>query len=82
MPKYLDHHKTVQMPPEMAQMAVEKLKSGQSDEFGVTGINAFVGETETWCVTDVPNPEAVHKSHEAMGIDLGAGKVTEVQALV
>ena len=61
---------------------MEKLKSGQPDEFGVTGINAFIGETETWCYTEAPNPEAVHKSHEAMGIDLGAGEVIAVQALV
>ena len=65
-----------------AQAAVEKLKSGQADENGVIGINAYVGATDTWCITEAPNAEAVHKGHEAMGIKLGAGDVQEVQALV
>ena len=82
MAKFVDHHATTPMPPEMAQAVVEKLKSGQADEFGVTGINAFVGEKETWCITESDTAEAVHKSHEAMGISLGEGAVTEVQALV
>jgi hypothetical protein len=70
------------MSPEMAQAAVEKLKSGQTDDFGVKGINAFVGEKETWCVTETDSAESVHKSHEAMGISLGQDAVTQVQALV
>ena len=82
MPKYVDHHATVPMPPEMAQAAIAKMKSGEVDQFGVKGINAFIGATDTWCVTEAPNPEAVHKGHEAMGINLGPGDVTEVQALV
>jgi hypothetical protein len=49
------------MSPEMAQAAVEKLKSGKADEFGVTGINAFVGEKDTWCITESATAEAVHK---------------------
>ncbi len=82
MPTFVDHHATAPMSPEMAQAAVDKLKSGQADEFGVTGINAFVGEKETWCITESDSAESVHKSHEAMGISLGEGSVTQVQALV
>ena len=82
MPTFVDHHPTAPMSPEMAQGAVEKLKSGKADEFGVTGVNAFVGEKETWCITESDTAEAVHKSHEAMGISLGQGAVTEVQVLV
>jgi hypothetical protein len=65
------------MSPEMAQAVVEKLKSGQADQFGVTGINAFVGEKETWCITESDSAESVHKSHQAMGISLGEGAVTQ-----
>ena len=82
MPKFIDHHATMPMPPEMAQAVAEQLKAGQRDENGVVGLNAFVGESETWCLTDAPNAEAVHKGHEAMGINLGPGDVTEVSALV
>ena len=82
MPTFVDHHATAPMPPEMAQAAVDKLKSGKADEFGSTGINAFIGKTDTWWVTEAPNADAVHKSHEAMGIKLGSGDGQEVQALV
>ena len=82
MPKFIDHHATMPMPPEMAQAAVEKMKSGAKDENGVIGLNAFVGEKDTWCLTDAPNAEAVHKGHEAMGINLGPGDVAEVNSLV
>ena len=82
MPTFVDHHPTPPMSPEMAQAVVEKLKSGQADQFGVTGINAFVGEKETWCITESDSAESVHKSHEAMGISLGEAAVTQVQALV
>ena len=82
MAKFVDHHATMPMPPEMAQAAVEKLKSGQADEFGVTGINAYVGANDTWCLTEASSADAVHKSHEAMGINLGVGDIQEVQALV
>lgn len=64
MPTFVDHHPTAPMSPEMAQAAVEKLKSGQADQFGVT---------------ESDSAESVHKS---MGISLGEGTVTQVQALV
>ncbi len=80
MPLFVDHHATMPMPPEMAQAVVEKMKSGQLDEFGVKGINAFIGEKETWCLTDAPNAEAVHKGHEAIGVTLGEGAIQEVRS--
>ena len=82
MAKFLDNHATVPMPPEMAQAAIEELKTGKVDEFGVIGINAFVGERETWCLTEAPDAEAVCKHHEAIGVMLGTGEVTEIMTLV
>ena len=34
MATFVDHHATMPMPPEMAQAAVEKLKSGKADKMG------------------------------------------------
>ena len=82
MAKFIDHHATMPMSPEMAQAAVEGLKSGQANQFGVTGINAFVGANDMWCLTEASSADAVHKSHEGKGIKLGAGDIQEVQALV
>lgn len=82
MPKYLDHHKSVNMPPEAAKKAAQDAKARRADKFGVIGINAFVSKNETWCLTEAPNAEAVHKSHEGYGIKMGKGDVTEVTSLV
>ena len=58
------------------------MKYGMVDSHTENGINAFVGEKDTWCLTDAPNSDAVHKGHESIGINLGPGNVPEVQALV
>ena len=42
----------------------------------------FVSQDVTYCYTEAPNAEAVHKAHETMGLNLGPGDVKEVQSLV
>ena len=81
MPRFLDHHPTTPMPPEMGPAISEKIKSGKADEHGTVALNVIVGQDETWCLADAPNADAVHKGHEAIGIKLGAGDVVEVQTL-
>ena len=81
MPKFLDHHPTAPMPPEMAQAAVQKIKDGTPDQFGTVALNVIVGEKDTWCITESPSADAVHKGHEAIGINLGPGDAVEVQTL-
>jgi hypothetical protein len=81
MPQYLDHHKSPGLPTaEMISQAEAGLKSGQADPVtGVKGISWLYNENEQWCITESPNPEAVHKYHENMGINLGSGDVTEIK---
>ena len=83
MPKFLDYHeKAPQMPPEMVQQMVTAIKAGQSDPFGVRALNAFQGGGHAWCLTEAPSADAVCQSHEAVGITLDKGDVTEVQSYV
>ena len=83
MPKYLDHHAAMpNMPQEAVAELKKKLESKQPDQFGVIGLNMFMGKDQIWCYVEAANPEAIHKAHEAMGVKLGAGDVTEVQSLV
>jgi hypothetical protein len=82
MPQYLDHHPTIpDMPPEMVAFIIQRLESGQPDEFGEVGRHVFVGAEQTWCHTEAPSPEAVRRSHQALGIDLDLQDVAEVQVL-
>ena len=82
MPQYLDHHPTdPNMPPEVVARIIERLRSGERDEFGEKGLNVFIGAEQTYCHTEAPSVEAVRKSHEALGIVLGPQDVVEVQVL-
>ena len=83
MPLYLDHHPTGgPIPPEMVEAGAAKIRSGKVDEFGGKGINVFATESEAWCLTEASSPDAIHKSHEAIGITLGAGDINEVKSFV
>jgi hypothetical protein len=82
MPRYLDHHPTnPDMPPELVAQIMQRLDSGQPDEFGERGLNVFIGAELTYCHTDAPSVDAVRRSHEALGINLDARDVVEVQVL-
>jgi hypothetical protein len=83
MPKYLDSHPTnPNVPAEVVQAIKQKLEARQPDEFGVVGLNMLVSKDITYCYTEAPNADSVHKTHEKMGLKLGQGDVREVQALV
>ena len=83
MPLYLDHHPMAgPIPQEMKDAAAAKIRSGQPDEFGGTGINAFYTDSEAWCLTKADSTEAIHKSHEAIGVTLGEGDIKEVGSFV
>ena len=82
MPQYLDHHPTIpDMPPEMVAFIIQRLTSGEPDEFGEVARHVFVGADQTWCHTQAPSVEAVCKSHQAIGINLDPQDVAEVQVL-
>ncbi len=84
MAKFIDHHvKMPPMPPEFAKQAAGRIKAGKADEFGVKGLNVFIGKDgQGWCLSEGPNADAVVKSHKALGFPLDRTDVTEVSSLV
>lgn len=91
MPKFIDHHgKMPQMPPEAVQQGMQMLQqmkadiqAGKVNEFGVKPLNVYLGpEGESWCVTEAPNAEAVIRAHAAVGAQLSASDIVEVNSLV
>lgn len=84
MPKFIDYHeKLPPLPPEAAQAMADRIRAGRPDDFGVTGLNIFLGtDGRAYCLTEAPNADSVCKSHEAKGIPLGRGDVHEVTSLV
>jgi hypothetical protein len=84
MPKFMDYHATMpQLPPEAAQAMAARLKAGQADQFGVKGLNVFIGiGGQGYCLTEAPSAEAVVKSHEALGFPMSQSNVVEVVSMV
>ena len=79
MPMFLDQHQGG-LPPEMVGAIKQKVAAGQADEFGNKVLNVFWSDSETFCISEAPNAEAVHKAHEAIGVNLGSGAIREAQS--
>ncbi|MBI4498314.1 MAG: DUF4242 domain-containing protein [Chloroflexi bacterium] len=78
MPRFLDHHTTMPLPPEAVAQIQAQLGKRQPD--GVTPIQVLVGKDQTYCIAEAANADLVHKHHEAMGIQLGPGAIEELTA--
>jgi hypothetical protein len=81
MPKYLDTHPTMPLPPEVLAAIKDRLESGRPDEFDEVGHFVFIGAQRTFCYTEAPDAESVRKSHAALGVHLAPEDVMEVQVL-
>jgi len=83
MPKFIDHHEMSGVAPEMAAAIAERIKAGEADENGVTGLNVFLGKDGTaFCLSEAPDADAVIKAHQAYGFSLDSADVVEVQSVV
>jgi hypothetical protein len=83
MPQFIDHHEMSDVAPELTEGIAQKIKAGQPDENGVTGLNVYLAKDGTaYCVSDAPDAEAVMKAHEAVGFSLSRSDVVEVRSVV
>ena len=83
MPTFIDHHEMSDVAPEMAAAIGERIKAGDADENGVTGLNVFLGKDGTaFCLSEAPDAGAVVKAHQAYGFSLDSADVVEVQSVV
>ncbi|MBI3972108.1 MAG: hypothetical protein HY332_12525 [Chloroflexi bacterium] len=80
MPKFIDHHASLPpLPPEVTQQIAARIRAGQSDQFGVKGINVLIGaDGQGWCLSEGPSAEAVVQSHAAIGFPLDLNDVVEI----
>jgi hypothetical protein len=83
MPKFIDHHEMSGVTPEMSEGIAQRIKAGEPDENGVTGLNVFLGKDGTaYCLSEAPDADAVMKAHKAFGFSLERSDVVEVQSVV
>ncbi len=81
MPVFLDQHKGG-LSQDMVGAVRQKVESGDVDQFGAKALNVLWSDSETFCLSEAPNAEAVHKAHEAIGINLAGGDIRQVSTIV
>ena len=80
MPKYLDRHATMPMPPEMLEEVRRQIGNRQAD--GFTPISFVVGKDQSYCLSEAASADVVHKHHIDMGVTLDEGAIEEVTASI
>ena len=81
MPKFMDFHDELKLPPEAIEQITRDTKDGTADEFGVRQLELFHNpEGKVYCLLDAPDAAAVRSHHAAIGVP--CGEVHEVSQLL
>lgn len=81
MPRFMDYHDDLKLPPEAIAQIGEDTRNGTQDQFGVTQVELFHNpDGKVYCLLDAPDEEAVRKHHAAL--DVPCGPVHRVESLL
>jgi hypothetical protein len=82
MPRYIDQHRELRLPQEVASQIQANILAGNTDPAtGVKVLNVYAnpGSGRCFCFLEAPDAEAVRAYHAQAGIPLE--DITEVQSL-
>ena len=81
MPRFMDFHDDLQLPPEAIEQIAQGTRDGVSDQFGVRQIELYHNaDGKVYCLLDAPDAEAVRSHHAALGVP--CGEVHEVSGIL
>jgi Protein of unknown function (DUF4242) len=81
MPRFMDFHDDLQLPPEAIAEITEGTKAGTADEFGVKQIELYHNEDgKVYCLLEGPDEAAIRAHHAAL--DVPCGDVHRVDSLL
>ncbi|HUY60573.1 MAG TPA: nickel-binding protein [Candidatus Dormibacteraeota bacterium] len=81
MPKFMDFHSDLKLPPEMVAAIAEVTRAGTKDEYGVQQLEAYHNPAgQVYCLLEAPDEAAVRQHHAALGVP--CGDVHPVQSLL
>jgi Protein of unknown function (DUF4242) len=81
MPRFMDFHEDLQLPPEAIERITGDTKEGRTDQFGVRQVELYHNdEGKVYCLLEAPDAAAVRAHHEALGV--GCGEVHQVSGLL
>jgi len=69
MPKFMDYHDDLKLPPEAIEQIAQGARDGATDEFGVRQIELYHNtDGKVYCLLDGPDEEAIRKHHAALNV--------------
>ncbi len=81
MPRFMDFHPDLKLPPEAINQLRDDTKANEYDEFGMRQIELYHNhDGQAYCLLEAPDAESVRKHHEAPGVP--CGEVHQVDALL
>lgn len=81
MPKFMDFHEDLKLPPEVIEQITQDTKDAKADEFGVRQLELFHNpDGKVYCLLEAPDADAVRSHHAALGVS--CGEVHEVSQLL
>jgi hypothetical protein len=81
MPRFMDYHDDLKLPPEAIEQIAQGTRDGDSDEFGVRQIELYHNaDGKVYCLLEAPDEDAVRRHHAAL--DVPCGEVHQVDSLL
>ena len=81
MPRFMDYHDDLQLPPEAIDQIAQGARDGATDEFGVRQVELYHNaDGKVYCLLEGPDEEAIRKHHAAL--DVSCGDVHQVSSLL
>jgi hypothetical protein len=81
MPKFMDFHDDLKLPPEAIAAITQGTRDEAADEFGVRQLELFHNaDGKVYCLLEGPDEDAIRKHHAAL--DVPCGDVHQVDSLL
>jgi hypothetical protein len=73
MPRFMDFHEDLKLPPEAITQITKETRNEKADQFGVRQVELFHNaDGQVYCLLEGPDEEAIRQHHAAIGVDCGA----------
>jgi hypothetical protein len=81
MPRFMDFHDDLKLPPDAIEQIAQGTREGAADEFGVRQVELYHNVNgKVYCLLEGPDEEAIRKHHAAL--DVPCGEVHQVDGLL
>ncbi len=72
MPRFMDFHDNLKLPPEAIEEIAKEAREGATDQFGVHQVELYHNaDGKVYCLLEGPDEEAIRQHHEAIGLSCG-----------